>query len=71
MPGELLHHLEVHAADGKQGEIRMVELMEAPSVEPVLGAVLGPPSAEARGQDAGAAVVRNDGAWVAQALLQG
>ena len=62
VPGELLHHLGVHAADGKQGEVRMAKLVKTPSVETVLGAVLGPPTAKARGQDAGAAVVGDDGA---------
>lgn len=64
MPGELLHHLGMHALDGEQGQIRMPELVQAPSVEAVLGAALGPPAAEAGGQDAGAAVVRDDGAVV-------
>lgn len=64
MPGELLHHLGVHALDGEQGEIGVAELVQAPSVEAVLCAVLGSPAAEAGGQDAGAAVVHDDGAVV-------
>lgn len=61
---KLLHHLGMQELDGEQGEVGMAELMQAPTVEPVLEEVLGPPAAQARGQDAGAAVVGDDGAVV-------
>ena len=62
--GELLHHLGVNSLDGEQGQVGVPELVQAPSVEAELRAILGPPAAEARGQDACAGVVRNHGAIV-------
>ena len=60
MPGELLHHLGMHAVDGEQGEVGVAELVQAPAVEAVLAAILGPPAAEAGRQDVRAAIVGDD-----------
>lgn len=62
--GELLHHLGVDSVDGEQGQVGMAELVEAPVVQTILRPVLSSPTAEARGQHAGAAVVGNDRAVV-------
>ena len=55
--GKLPHHLGMNPVDGEQGEVGVAELVEAPSVEAELWAVLDPPTAEARRQHARAAVV--------------
>lgn len=57
---EFLHRFRMYTVERREREIDVAQLMEAPVIEVVIAAVLRPPAAEARGEDAGAAAVRDD-----------